>query len=125
MNINFFEEWVNAWFSSFVWEDDSYKVSIEDYLIKRPLTTIWVRVMWESMKNVWILPWDIALVDTSLTPKRWDIVIAIIDWLYSIKFFEKDSKSRFFLTSNSGDCYYPKDELKIFWIVTSVIRKYL
>jgi len=44
IDIFFFEEVVGAGFSSFVGNDESYKMSIDQYLIERPTTTICVRV---------------------------------------------------------------------------------
>ena len=125
--LDFFEEWVNAWFSSFVWDDETYKISIEDYLIPRPKTTICVRVKWNSMKDAWIIPWDMALVDTSLEAKEWDVVIAVVDWSYSIKYFLKNKKWIPFLRSANSEFedFYPTDTLSVYWVVIWMLRKYI
>lgn len=127
MLINHIETWVQAWFSSFVWDDESYRISIENYLIERPKTTISVRIKWESMIEVWIMPNDIALVDTSLVANSWNIVIAIIDWKYTIKFLEKDIKWKFYLKGANKDLkhMYPENDLVIFGVVVGIIRKYI
>ncbi len=125
--ITLFEEGVSAWFSSFVWEDDSYKISVEDYLLERPKTTICVRVKGDSMIWAWIMRNDLVLVDTSINPKIWDIVIAIFDWVYTIKYLCTDKSWKTFLRSANKDYpdAYPKDSLSIFWVVVAVIRKYI
>ncbi|EKE28660.1 MAG: hypothetical protein ACD_3C00035G0010 [uncultured bacterium (gcode 4)] len=125
--ITLFEEWVSAWFSSFVGEDDSYKISLEQFLIERPSTTISIRIKGESMLWAGILPWDIAIVDTAKIPFSWNLVIAILDWVYTIKFLQKDAKWRSFLRAANKAYWdiYPNEDLSIFWVVVGVIRKYV
>lgn len=124
--IKLIENWVSAWFSSFVWDDENYEISLENYLIEHPKSSICVRIKWKSMINAWILTWDIAIVDSSIIPQNWNIVIAIIDGIYTIKTFLKDLEWKVFLRAANDEYsdFYPEESLSIFWVVVGIIRKY-
>lgn len=125
-SITLYEEWAKAWFPSFVVNEDSYKISLEDYLIEKPSTTVCVRVIWNSMNLVGIMENDLILVDKAKWALEWQIVIAIIDWAYTIKFLKKDSQKRFYLSSANKTYpdFYPEESLEIFGVVVGCVRKY-
>ncbi len=119
-------ESITAWFAAPAEESSRYSVDLERYLLEHPITSILVSVKGDSMINAGISPWDIVVVDKAKIPKQDDIVIANIDHNYTLKYFKKDAQWRVYLKA-ANDNYmniYPEEELNIFWVVVSLIRKY-
>jgi repressor LexA len=78
------------------------------------------------MIDAGIFPWDIAVVDKAKIPREGDIIIANIDYQYTIKYLRKDGQGRDYLQA-ANDNYmniYPKEELQVFGVLVSIIRKY-
>lgn len=125
LSIPMFEN-IKAWFPSPANEENRSDIDISDYLIKKPNSTILLKVKWDSMINEWIKNWDIVVVDKSITANNNNIVIAIVDWEYTMKYLIKDKWERIFLRSANPEYkdIYPENELQIFGTVTWVIRKY-
>lgn len=124
MKIQLFES-VKAWFPSLDQHEWKY-IDIDNFLIEKPYSTIFLKVNWDSMVGEWIINWDYVIVDKSLEAKIWDIVIWLIDWEYTLKYLSLDSDNNKYLKSANDDFpdIYPKFELQIFWVVTGVFRKY-
>ena len=77
------------------------------------------------MIDAGIHPGDIVIVDKGAVAKPEDIVVAEVDREYTLKYLKKD-KNGYFL--RAGNTKYPdfraREELKIFGVVTGVVRKY-
>lgn len=119
-------ESVSAGFASPGEEQTRYSVDLERYIIEHPTSSLLVSVKGDSMIEAGIFPWDIAVVDKARTPKQGDVIIANIDYQYTIKYLQKDAAWRDYLEA-ANDNYmniYPKQELQIFGVVVSIIRKY-
>jgi len=71
---------------------------------------------------------DIVIVNTAQQPKIGDIVIGVVDDEYTIKFLMQNKKGEKYLQpANKEKGYadiYPQENLHIFGVVTSVVRKY-
>lgn len=117
---------IQAGFNTPADEESRYTMDIASYVIERPNTSVLVTVKWESMIDAGIYPWDIVVVDKWARLKKHDIVIAKIDSQYTLKYYEKDNKWDVFLSpaNSSMSDIYPTEELEIFWVVKSLIRKY-
>lgn len=78
------------------------------------------------MQDAGILEGDIVIVHTSKKAKIWDIVIAIVDEEYTVKYLEKDTTGVYYLKpgNENYDDIYPEEEMKIFGVVVGVCRKY-
>ena len=61
------------------------KLDLNDYLIKNPPATFFVRVIGDSMIGAGIHPDDLLVVDRSIDPKSGKIVIAVIDGELTVK----------------------------------------
>jgi len=119
-------ESVTAGFAAPAEEQTRYSVDLERYIIEHPNSSLMVSVKGDSMSWAGIFPWDIAVVDKARVPREWDIIIANIDYQYTIKYLRKDARGRDYLEA-ANDNYmniYPKEELQVFWVVVSIIRKY-
>lgn len=125
LSIPMFES-VKAWFPSPASDDMRYDLNIHNFLVKNPNSTILLRVKGDSMIWEWIWEWDIVVVDKSLKYKVWDIVIAIVDWEFTMKFLMKDAWWKAYLkaANNNYDDIYPREQLEIFWVVVWAFRKY-
>ena len=119
-------ESIKAWFPSPASEDNKYDINVQEYLIDKPNSTVLLKVKWDSMIDEGIKTWDMVIVDKSLQVKQWDIVVAVVDGDYTMKYFMKDAKQKVFLRAANAkyDDIYPENELEIFGVVSGVIRKY-
>ena len=61
------------------------KLDLNDYLIKRPSATFFVRVTGESMINAGIHDNDILIVDRSIKPRHGNIIVAALDGHMTVK----------------------------------------
>ncbi len=119
-------ESVTAGFASPGEEQTRYSMDLERYIIEHPTSSLLVAVKWDSMIDAGIFPGDIAVVDKARTPKQWDVIIANIDYQYTIKYLRRDATGKNYLqaANNNYMNIYPKEELQIFGVVVSIIRKY-
>ena len=101
-------------------------VSLDEYLVAKPQASFLLRVFGESMIDEGIRPDDLVIIERGRTPKNGDIVLAQIDNEWTLKFYEKRSgKVRLVPANKKFPVLYPKTELNITGVVTSVVRKYL
>ncbi|MEE9354348.1 MAG: translesion error-prone DNA polymerase V autoproteolytic subunit [Methylococcaceae bacterium] len=61
------------------------QLDLNDYFVKHPAATFYVRVTGDSMINAGILPDDILIVDRSIEPTHDKIVIAVVDHELTVK----------------------------------------
>ena len=61
------------------------KLDLNDYLIKRPSATFFVRVTGDSMVNAGIHNNDILIVDRSIKPRHGKIIVAALDGHMTVK----------------------------------------
>lgn len=125
VSLPFFES-VRAWDPTMATDEISDQINVESYLIDRPTATVLLSVKWDSMKDAWLQEWDVLVVDKSKQGQRWDIIIAIVDHEYTVKYLEKDENWRRFLKpwNENYTNIYPEQELEIFGVVTGSFRKY-
>lgn len=118
-------ESVQAWFPAPWREDSKTELNLQEFLIQNPNSTFLLKVKGDSMKDAGIFEWDIVIVDKSKKAKLGEIVVWLIDWEYTLKYYQKDDKGKYCLVpaNNNYPTLYPSEELQIFWIVTSIIRK--
>lgn len=84
-----------------------------------------ITVQWDSMIDAGIHAGDIVMVDKGMVAKTNDIVIAEIDGKYTLKHLKKDENGYFLRAGNKKyPDFHPREELKMFGVVTAVIRKY-
>lgn len=125
VSLPFFES-VRAWNPTAATEEMYDQINVESYLIDRPTATVLLSVKWDSMKDAGLQEGDVLVVDKSQEWKRWDIIIAVVDNEYTVKYLEKDENWRWYLkpwNDNYNDIY-PEQELEIFGVVTWSFRKY-
>lgn len=85
------------------------KLDLNEFLIKHPASTFYVRVKGDSMIKAGINSGDVLIVDRSLEPKDKKIVVAILNNEFTVKRVRR-IKEKLFLVSENDD--YPPIEVK-------------
>ena len=101
------------------------KLDLNDYLIKRPSATFFVRVVGDSMVNAGIHNNDIIIVDRSIKPKHGKIIVAALDGQMTVKRLYRRDKKVILLPENK--LFKPIEisdsmEIVIWGVATNVIH---
>jgi SOS regulatory protein LexA len=99
--------------------------SIDEYLVDTPSRGTILAVKGDSMKDAGILDGDRVVVKTGAPAKPGDIVVAIVDNEFTVKYLAQD-RNGFYLRPGNNDYtdIRPKDHLEIYGLVVGVFRKY-
>lgn len=119
-------ESVSAWFFAPATEE-RYEINLEHYLIDKPENTYIVKVVWDSMKNVWLLPGDFVIVDQSKKqPHDGEIVIAQTDdgWVTVKTYRKQGEKVRLQPENENYPSIIPVYDTNIVWLVISSFRRF-
>lgn len=95
-----FLESVSAGFPSPADDYMEHKLDLNEFIIKTPSATFFVRVTGDSMIDVGIHSGDLLVVDRSLTPKDGSIIIAVINGELTVKKLQKQKNNIFLLPEN-------------------------
>jgi repressor LexA len=118
---------VQAGFPTAQEEDISSELlSLDDFLIERKSSTYMLEVMGESMKDAGILEGDLVLVERGRTPRKGDIVLALVDHEYTLKYLDTEKGRPVLIPANKAfkKIYPDPNTLKIEAVLKAVIRKY-
>lgn len=118
---------VQAGFPTAVDEDiSSDLLSLDDFLIDRKKSTYMLEVVGESMVDAGILEGDLVLVERGKAPKRGDIVLALVDHEYTLKYLDNEQGRPVLVPANKKfkKIYPNPNTLKIEAVLKAVIRKY-
>jgi len=109
-------------------QDDSYDddpVSLDQYLVQHPGHTYLLRVSGDSMIDEGIKQGDLVILDKKREPRDRDIVAALIDDEWTLKYFRNEEGKIYLSAANPNyPPLHPKDSLSIGGVVVSVIKKY-
>ncbi len=100
-------------------------VDLNDLLIKRPEKTCLINVRGDSMIDAGIQEGDKVIVEVGSSANIGDIVVAIVDGDYTVKYLEKSKNGQIILRPGNPNysTIIPQNELKLFGKVVGVIRK--
>jgi len=118
---------VQAGFPTAADEDvESEVLSLDDFLIEKKTSTYMLEVMGESMKDAGILEGDLVLVERGKTPRRGDIVLALVDNEYTLKYLETEKGRPVLVPANKAfkKIYPNPNKLRIEAVLKAVVRKY-
>jgi DNA polymerase V len=79
------EAFVPAGFASAVNDSNHHKVSLDNYLVTNPSSTVLFRVRGESMRDAGIFDGDLLVVDRSISPMHGQIVVASVNYELTVK----------------------------------------
>ncbi len=100
-------------------------LSIDDYLVEHPSDTVLVEVRGDSMIGAGIQPGDYVIVRKCERAEPGQIVVAIMDGDFTIKYLDRDEHGYLLRPANPHySLLRPESELSIFGIVTGQFRKY-
>ena len=77
------------------------RIDLSKELIKHPLSTFLVQSEGDSMINAFIPPKALLLVDRSITPQNGDIVLAVLNGDFTVKFLKKNNLKCWLVSANS------------------------
>lgn len=118
---------VQAGFPTAADEDVATEViSLDDFLVEKKNSTYMLEVQGESMKDAGILEGDLILVERGKTPRRGDIVLALVDNEYTLKYLEIEQGKPILVPANKifRKIYPNPNTLRIEAVLKAVIRKY-
>jgi SOS regulatory protein LexA len=99
--------------------------SIDDFLIDTPSRTVMLTVKGDSMADAGIMPNDTVIVKKGAPANVGNIVVAIVDGEFTVKYLEQDNAGFFLKPGNKAFTNIrPQDHLEIYGLVVGVFRKY-
>lgn len=100
-------------------------MSIDEYLIESPSRTVLLTVKGDSMIDAGMMPGDTVIVNKGAPAKEGDIVVAIVDNEFTIKYLAMDKNGFYLKPGNKGyPPIRPKEHLEMFGLVVGLFRKY-
>jgi len=99
-------------------------VTIDDYLIERPSSTVLIRVKGDSMMDAGILDGDLVVVEKRAAAQKGEIVVAIVDNQFTLK--RLDLEAGQFVLKPENKAYpviRPEGSLEIFGVMIGLVRK--
>lgn len=100
-------------------------VSIDEHLVPRPSKTVLITVKGDSMIDAGIHAGDVVIVERKAAANVGDIVVAIVDNEFTLKYLAQDKRGHYLRTGNPAyPPIRPQGQLEIFGIVTGSFRKY-
>lgn len=116
---------VRAGFPSPAHDPQRDTLTIDEYLVERPSQTVLVTVKGDSMIDAGIHPGDIVAVERKPAANVGDIVVAIVDNEFTLKYLEREKG--LFILRPANPAYpviRPSGSLEIFGVVVGLVRKY-
>ena len=76
------------------------RIDLNKEFIKHPLSTFIVSCEGDSMKDAFIPPKAKLIIDRSITPKNGDIVLAVINGEFTVKYLKKNDYKCWLIPAN-------------------------
>jgi len=126
LELPYFSTSVQAGFPSPADDFVDTKLDLNEYLVKHPSATFFVRVTGDSMTGVGIYDDDILIVDRSLEAHEGMIIIAALDGELTVKRLKKQNNA--VILSPENEQYDPivvseESDFSVWGVVTAVIHK--
>ena len=116
---------VNAGFPSPADDFMENRLNLNDYIVKHPSSTYYVKVSGDSMIGAGIFSGDILVVDRSISPRDNHIVVAMIEAEFMVKRLRLYQRKTYLISENSQ--YAPievgSQGVTIWGVVTFSIHK--
>lgn len=127
LDIPFFNESVAAGFPSPAVGELNGTLDLNEYCIRHPSATYFIRARGESMIGVGIGDGDILIVDRSLSARNGDIIIAAVSGEFTVKRLEMLPNSPVRLIPENPDfspiTITPELNAEFFGVVTHCLKK--
>jgi repressor LexA len=125
--IKYLAQPVSAGLGAEVQEEIVERLNLNEWLVRDESKTYMVDVQGDSMKDAGILDGDTVLVERTTSYKDDDIVVALMEDGYTIKYLRKDAKGMHLLPANAKyKPIYPTEDnrIELVAVVKAIIRKY-
>lgn len=100
-------------------------LSIDEFLVEAPSRTVLLRVKGDSMVGAGLQPGDYVVVEKGRPAQPGDIVVAIVDDAFTLKYLAQDGRGMYLKAANPAYApIRPQGRLEIFGRVTGSFRKY-
>lgn len=100
-------------------------LAIDSYLVRRPSSTVLLTVKGDSMIDAGLMEGDHIVVDRQAHAQVGDIVVAIVDDQFTVKYLARDKQG---IHLKPGNIAYPpirpKGQLEIYGVVVGSFRRY-
>ena len=103
------------------------RLSLDEHLIQHKDSTFFVRARGNSMVDAHITDGDLLVVDKSLTPQFGDIVVAVVDGEFTVKYLIKRGDAVVLKPANARYKEFEfkeGQELQVWGVVTSTVKKF-
>lgn len=101
MQLKYYNAPVKTGFPSPAMDYIEERIDLNEILIKHPLSTFIVESTGDSMINAFIPSKAKLVVDRSLTPRNGDIVLAVLNGEFTVKFLKKNDFKCWLIPANS------------------------
>jgi SOS regulatory protein LexA len=100
-------------------------MNLDEYLIKNREATYLLKVKGDSMIDAGIREGDLVIAERSNNARVGDIVIALIDGGWTMKYLRKKGNSTYLEPANKNySPIYPDEEFNVAAVVRGVVRRY-
>jgi DNA polymerase V len=100
------------------------RIDLNKLLIRHPVSTFLIESEGDSMKNAFIPGKARLLIDRSVTPKNGDIILAVVNGEFTVKYLRRE-KGRCFLVPANEDFpqleVLPDMNFEVWGVVTSIL----
>lgn len=123
-SVPYFNIKVYAGFPSPAMDYMEERIDLNKTFIKHPLSTFIVECSGDSMINAFIPPKAKLIVDRSITPQTGDIVLAVINGEFTVKFLKKNDYNCYLVPANSKYNEIkitPEMNMQVWGVVTNII----
>lgn len=103
------------------------RLSLDEHLIQHKDSTFFVRAKGNSMVGAGIFDGDILVVDKSLEPSTGDIVVAVIDGEFTVKYLFQEGEAVILKPANARFkeiALQDGQELQVWGVVTSTVKQF-
>ena len=117
---------VRAGFPNPAEEAGGFALDLNQYLVKRPVSTYYLRVEGDSMTGAGITSGDIVDVDKALEARSGDIVVAAVDGDFTLKYLKKQGSKAWLVAANpaySPIALHEATDAALWGVVTYVIHR--
>jgi SOS regulatory protein LexA len=100
-------------------------IAIDSYLVPKPSRSVLLSVKGDSMQDAGLMEGDHLVVDRGAPAQVGDIVVAIVDNQFTVKYLAQDTRGFYLKPANIAYApIRPEQQLEIYGVVTGSFRRY-
>jgi repressor LexA len=99
-------------------------ITIDEYLVEHPSSTVLVQVQGDSMIGAGINDGDFLVVERRSTASEGEIIVAIVDGDFTIKYLQRDREGYYLQPANPAfSIIRPQTDLDVYGVMVGMFRK--